>query len=188
MAFREVPVLPVVVPLALLVLGIELWWLRRRALLLPFPLAVAVLGCLYVGGIVANTVFPIYLDKPAADPAWGAHLDVVPLTGYGLADALTNVAVLVPLGVLVPLVTTTSSWLRVGLLTAALSMSIETAQLVTARFLGGGHVADVNDVFFNVVGGVLGYAVLRLALRVPRVASAIARSQRPARRRTTVYR
>ena len=58
---------------------------------------------------------------------------------------------------------------------AALSLTIEAAQLATARVLGGGHVADVNDLIFNVVGAALGLGLISRLSRMPGAADLINR-------------
>ena len=165
--FREIPVLPVVVPAAAAVFLILLWHLHRRDRLSAPRAAVALTACVYAAGVVANTVFPVFLDMPARSAPWDASLSLTPLAGYEVSDAVMNVLVFVPLGVLVPLLLTTSSWWRVLAVAAGFSLLIEASQLVTAHLLGGGHVADVNDLIFNVLGGVLGLGVLALVLRLP---------------------
>ena len=165
--FREVPVLPVVIPLAAAVLGILLWRLHGTGRLTAPRAAVALALAVYAGGVVANTVFPIFLVKPVSSAPWTAHLALVPLRDYEVADAVTNVLVFVPLGMLVPLLTARASWWRVVAAAAAFSLTIEVTQLVTAHLLGGGHIADVDDLVFNVLGGVLGFALLTLLSRVP---------------------
>ncbi|MEH3033007.1 MAG: VanZ family protein [Aeromicrobium erythreum] len=160
--FRPVPVLPVVVPLAVLALATLLVVLRRRGTLTVPRSAVGLALAVYVAGIVANTVFPIYLDLPTRDTTWSTGLNLEPLVGYEPADAVTNVLVFVPLGLLVALVFPRGAWLRAVLAAAAVSLTIEAVQLVTARTLGAGHVADVNDLFFNVVGGAVGVGLLAL--------------------------
>ena len=52
---------------------------------------------------------------------------------------------------------------------AAISLTIEVTQYVTARTLGGGHIADINDLLSNAVGGLFGFALLALLERVPTV-------------------
>lgn len=165
--FREVPVLPVVIPLGAVVLALLLWRLHRTGRLTVPRAVVALALAVYAAGVVANTVFPIFLDKPASSAPWDAHLVLVPLVDYEVADALTNVLVLVPLGVLLPLLLTRTSWWRAVLAAAAFSLAIEVTQYVTSHLLGGGHIADVNDLLFNVVGGVLGVALLTVLSRVP---------------------
>lgn len=68
--FRQVPVLPVVIPLAAATLTALLWSLARRGRLSVPRAALALALCVYAAGIVANTVFPIFLDKPASSAAW----------------------------------------------------------------------------------------------------------------------
>lgn len=164
--FREVPVLPVVVPLAAVVLALLLTHLHRRRRL-TLPRAAVALGlCVYAAGIVANTVFPIFLDMPRSSTAWDQYLNLVPIVGYEAADAATNIVVFAPIGVLVPLLAPGASWLRALAVGAATSLAIELAQLVTAHLLGGGHIADVNDLLFNVVGALVGFGVFTALVRV----------------------
>jgi glycopeptide antibiotics resistance protein len=173
--FRQVPVLPVVVPVAAAIFAALLGYLRHRDRLSVPRAAVAFALCVYAAGVVANTVFPIFLDKPSRGSSWTASLDVVPLVGYEVADAVMNIVVFVPLGLLVPLVVATWSWWRVVAVAATFSLAIEVAQLVAARFLAGGHVADVSDLIFNVTGAALGFALLSALSRVSRVAALIDR-------------
>ncbi len=75
-----------------------------------------------------------------------------------LINIVGNIAVLVPLGILVPAwaprLCSIASILAVGLLTSA---TIELLQLgFTVR------VADIDDVVLNVAGALLGYALYRL--------------------------
>lgn len=163
--FREVPALPVVVPLSAVVLVGLLWRLRRRGLLDAPRAAVAVALGVYAGGITANTVFPVYLDPVARSTRWSVQ--PVPFTDYEWADAATNVAVFVPLGILLPLALGTFAWRRMLLAVTAASLAIELLQLVTGAFLGGGHVADVDDLLSNVLGGAAGLALLAALGRTP---------------------
>lgn len=173
--FHEVPVLPVVVPVAAAILVGLLWDLHRRDRLSAPRALVALTLCVYAAGVVANTVFPIFLDMPAGDAPWTAYLDVLPLAGYEVSDAVTNILVFVPLGMLVSLLAASTSWWRALAAAAALSLAIEVAQLVTARWLGGGHIADVNDFVFNVVGAALGLGLISMVSRAPRAAALINR-------------
>ena len=165
--FRQVPVLPVVVPLAAAALAALLWSLHRRARLTAPRALVALALCVYLAGIVANTVFPIFLDKPARGAAWTGQVVLVPFADYELADALLNVAVFVPLGVVLALLLRRSSWWRPVAAAAGVSLAIEVVQLLTNHYLGSGHVADVSDLLSNVVGGALGVALLAGVERVP---------------------
>ncbi len=161
----RVPVLPVVVPIAVVVLVLLLWHLRSRGLLTPPRASVALALCVYSAGVVANTVFPVYLDPVARHTRWS--LQPVPLAGYEWADAAMNVALFVPLGALLALALGTLSWWRVLVAAAVAGLVIESTQLLTGAFLGGGHVADVDDLLSNVVGGMVGWGLLVALRQVP---------------------
>lgn len=174
--FREVPVLPLVVPLAAAVFLALLWHLRRRGMLSAPRAAVAFALCFYVAGVVANTVFPIYLDMPSRSGSpWHSSLYLEPFENYEAADAVMNIVVFVPVGMIVPLLLARTSLWRVVAVAAALSLTIEATQLLTARLLGGGHVADVNDLMFNVLGGLLGCVLFEALSRVPGLGVALDR-------------
>lgn len=165
--FREVPVLPVVIPVGAVVFLALVWHLHRRGLLTAARAAVAVALCVYAAGVVANTVFPIFLDMPAGDMEWNAPLVVVPTAGYELVDAVPNILIFLPVGMLVPMLVARASWWRVVAVGAGFSLAIEVAQFVTAHLLGGGHIADVNDLLSNTVGGAFGYGLFSALVRVP---------------------
>lgn len=165
--FQELPALPVVLPLAAAAFVVLIWILRRRHLLSAPRAMVALALCAYLAGIVANTIFPIFLDKPTVDKPWGAGLALVPLSDYEAADALMNVVVFVPLGCLIPLVLGSASLGRVVAVAAACSLTIEATQYVTIHLLDGGHIADINDLIFNVIGAALGFGLLRALSRIP---------------------
>ncbi|MFE4464273.1 VanZ family protein [Oerskovia sp. NPDC056781] len=173
--FQQVPVLPVVVPLAAAVLAGLTWSLIRSGRFSVPRATVALALCVYVAGIVANTVFPIFLDKPVSSAPWGSHLALVPFADYEVADAVMNVLVFVPVGVLVPLLLARASWRNVVAAAALLSLTIEVTQYVTAHLLGGGHIADVNDLIFNIAGGVVGFALFSALVKVPSVSAVVDR-------------
>lgn len=173
--FRQVPVLPVVVPLGVVTVAVLLMRLVGRGRFSLPRAAVALAIGVYAAGIVANTVFPIFLDKPVGTVPWAAHLALVPLSGYEVADAVQNVLVFVPLGMLAPLLAARPSWWRTVAVAACVSLAIEVTQLATAHLLGGGHLADVNDLIFNVLGGAAGYVALAALTRVPAIEALVGR-------------
>lgn len=173
--FRQVPVLPVVIPVAVAVFLALVWHLYRRGLLTVARAAVAFALCVYAAGVVAKTVFPIFLDRPAMAAPWNASLVVVPMVDYELADAVENLLVFVPVGMLVPLLVARASWWRVVAVGAVFSLAIEVTQFFTANLLGGGHVADVNDLLSNTAGGALGFGLFSALVRVPGAAALVDR-------------
>ncbi|WP_101524652.1 VanZ family protein [Nocardioides houyundeii] len=182
MLFGEVPALPVVAPVTAVALGVLLWRLQRRGALSPLRVVVAVCVCIYGAGVVANTIFPIFLDKPGGTPPWSSSISMTLFDDYELSDAIQNVVVFIPLGVLLPLIAGTRSLWRVAGLGVLLSLLIETAQFFSDHFLDGGHVADINDFFFNAVGAPVGYGIFMMATRTPILARLADRMSWPSTR------
>lgn len=171
--FSEVPALPVVIPLGLVLFGLLLWRLHAKRRFTWPRAAVAAALSVYAAGVVANTVFPIFLDKPDTGEPWTPYLALVPFYDYEVGDALMNMAVFLPLGMLIPLLLRRPTWGKVLAVAAAASLTIEIAQLAAQGLFDGGHIADVNDFLFNVIGGALGYGLLILLTRNSRLARVI---------------
>ncbi|WP_196777990.1 VanZ family protein [Lentzea aerocolonigenes] len=150
-----------------------LWHLRRRDRLTAPRAAVALVLCVYAAGVLANTVFPIFLNMPGGEPQWKVYFGLV--DGYDVLDAVQNMVVFVPVGMILPLLLAKASWWRVVAVAAAFSLAIEVTQFFTGNLLGGGHLSDVNDLFFNVAGAALGMGVFSVLSRVPVAAALINR-------------
>ncbi len=165
--FGEVPALPVA-----LVVGVVAFLVQLLVLLpsrrFTWPRgAVAAALAVYVAGIFANTVLPIFLDRPPQLQPWTPKLALIPFSDYEVMDAVTNVIVFAPLGILIPLLMRRPSWAKVVLTAAAVSLAIELLQIVTDGLFGGGHVADVNDFLWNTLGGAVGHAIFVVLSRTP---------------------
>jgi glycopeptide antibiotics resistance protein len=179
----EVPMLPIVIPLGVVFFLVLLWVLRSRGRVTLPRASVAALLALYTGGVLANTVFPIYIHVGT----WPNHgprplaLYLVPFLDYGFEDALINVAVFVPLGGLISLLMARPSWWKVIAIVTGVSLAIELAQMAIARFAFGGHVADINDWMTNILGGIIGYGLFVLLTRSKTVAEFIQRFRWPLR-------
>lgn len=173
--FGEVPALPVAVLLGVVVMVVQLVFLFRGGRFSWPRAALAAAIAVYAAGIFANTVFPIFLHPVPHEEPWAPALALIPFHDYEVGDALTNVVVFVPLGVLIPLLMRRPSWWKVLLGAAAVSLAIELLQLAAQRLFSGGHVADVNDLIWNTVGGVVGFVVLVLLCRVPMLSAVLQR-------------
>ena len=181
--FGEVPVLPVVIPLGLALFAFLIWRLHARRLFSVPRAAVAAAISVYAAGIIGNTIFPIFLAKPDSGEPWMPALSLIPFADYEIEDALMNIAVFVPLGILFPLLLARPTWLKVMAAVVASSLAIELTQLAAQGLFAGGHVADVSDLICNTVGGALGYGLLVLAARVPALVRLIDRFRVSAGRR-----
>jgi len=175
--------LPIVIPLGVVIFLVLLWTLRARGRVTLPRASVAAVLALYAGGVIANTVFPIFIhvgtwpDRGPRPPS----LWLVPFVDYGLEDALINVAVFVPLGVLIPLLLARPSWWRVTAIVAGASLAIELTQMATAGLAFGGHIADINDWMTNIVGGIIGFGLFVLVTRSKTVAGVVQRFRWPTR-------
>jgi glycopeptide antibiotics resistance protein len=177
--FGEVPALPVVAPVAGLTFGVLLWRLGRRGEISLLRVVAVAAVCVYGAGVAANTIFPIFLDMPGGTQPWSSSISTRLFDDYELADAVQNVVVFIPVGVFVPLVARHHSLWRVAAVGAIFSLLIETTQFFSSHYLHGGHVADVNDFFYNALGAPVGYGLFVLATRVPPVARLARRTRWP---------
>lgn len=87
---------------------------------------------------------------------------------YIVVPILGNVAMTVPLGVMLPIaVPAMRRWHRTVLASAAYSALIELSQLVVGVTAFGllYRTVDVDDVILNTIGGAIGYGIFALAGR-----------------------
>jgi glycopeptide antibiotics resistance protein len=95
-----------------------------------------------------------------------ANLD----SGFWVGQMVGNALLLLPVGLLGPVVFPwLDRWLRVLVTSLALSSAIEVAQLWIPD-----RSADVDDVLLNVVGAILGYAILSIVRRASGTRRALA--------------
>jgi glycopeptide antibiotics resistance protein len=122
-------------------------------------------GILLVAWLAVGLAMTLQPVQPL--PGWVVENNFVPFVTIALylansgspfwvGQALGNVLLLLPLGLLGPIaVPAMSGWLRVLLVALAASLAIEAAQLWIPN-----RSADVDDVLLNVVGALIGYGVL----------------------------
>ncbi|PJE96811.1 VanZ family protein [Streptomyces carminius] len=124
-------------------------------------------GALYLAGVLSLTVFPVAVTYGtyANQVPWYAMVQPIPLLVADLSF-VPNVVMLVPFGMLLPLISRQGSSLkRVTVQAALLSLSIEVTQCLMYVLFNNGRSVDVNDLIANTLGGALGYLVIRLVLR-----------------------
>lgn len=126
--------------LATLVLAV---WLAG-ALVLTLQSAHPLPGQVVHGNLIPFHTLAIYLDNLGS---W-----------FWIRNALGNVALLLPLGLLGPIaLPALDRWWRIALLALLVSTAIELTQLTVPD-----RSADIDDVMVNVAGALLGYLVFRL--------------------------
>lgn len=184
MPHAEIPTLVVLIPLMALSLVTVLWRLRQRGALTVPRVAVGVATCVYGAGLLDQVLLPLSFstDPSYVQQPWWVWVQVTPLITADPAGIILNVALFAPLGILLPLVARISSARGTLLATFLLSLSIELVQFVLAVTVGGGRIADIDDLLANCAGGLCGYGLFRLAVCVPIVARMAAATTWPASR------
>ena len=156
---------------------VRLVWLRTRRQ----PLSVGhelllVISILYLSGLASATLSPNHGGRARADAARAIELrpNLASLTCSAAAlpagskarffcghNAVGNVLLFIPLGILLPLVWSRLRF-RTGMQIAiALSVSVELLQYLS-RVWGSYRLADVNDVILNGVGAGLGLVLVNV--------------------------
>ncbi|MFI2373557.1 VanZ family protein [Streptomyces sp. NPDC018964] len=149
-------------------------WDGRQGLL---RLAAAV----YAAAVLSLTVFPLNVTwgEYANQAPWIGQINFVPLLTADIT-MVPNVIMMVPAGFLLPLLfRNATSASRATLMTAAASLSVEAAQMLSYIVLNNGRSVDVNDLLANTLGGLAGYALVTLALRAPALRGTLLASALP---------
>ena len=94
--------------------------------------------------------------------------------GFCMRNARGNVALFLPLGILIPLVWPRRRFWSGLMIALAASISIEVLQYLSRPW--SNRLADINDVILNVTGACLGLLVVSLLKRRPSTRPAIARA------------
>ncbi|MUK89495.1 VanZ family protein [Ornithinibacillus sp. L9] len=154
---------------------------RKREVILLFFI-------LYMLLVVSVTLFPLHLWIDFKFENISNSLNLVPIlyvihnlkmigTAYG-GDSLFmvgliirnvggNILLFMPLGLLTPMI-----WKRfriinaIILLSLSVSISIESLQFIEILFGQYGRVVDIDDIIFNVLGAILGYAIYKVVTRI----------------------
>lgn len=123
-------------------------------------------GLLLALWLIAALVLTLQSAYPL--PGQVVHGNLIPfhtlatyLTNLGswfwMRNALGNLVLLLPIGLLGPIAIALDRWWRVALLALLVSTAIELMQLAVPD-----RSADVDDVIVNVAGALIGYAVFSL--------------------------
>ncbi|WP_210494841.1 VanZ family protein [Patulibacter sp. SYSU D01012] len=171
----SVPAPPV---LAVVALGAAALAWRRLSGLPPASRRVVTAACaLYAAALVGATLLPldVVIGRYASQSPWTSTLDLVPLVTADARSFTLNVVLFLPLGVLLGPLRLATSVRTAALVAVAVSLGIELLQLACTVLLGNGRSTDVNDLIANGLGGALGYAALRTAVRVPAAAPLVGR-------------
>jgi len=164
---------PVVAPLALIGATAGVVTLVRRRLVTPARLVTVGLTTVYGAAVLMLTLLPLKIATGdyANRVPWFDKVSFIPVLTIDLRTFVLNVAMMVPLGVLLPLLRRSCRWTTALGIGVAASAVIETAQGLTDIFVSSGRTCDVNDLIANGLGTILGYWLLRIVTVVPSVAA-----------------
>ena len=140
---------------------------------------------LYLSAVVSITLFPLPLDAYPEQPGYNYPINVIPFCSLleGIAspesNALTagslalvylgNIALFIPLGILIPILIKSRSWtyLTALILGVASSLTIELLQLAIGIHAGYLYrCVDIDDVILNTAGTMIGFLLLKCSQRV----------------------
>ena len=134
---------------------------------------------IYLGVVAAITIVPTHLSRLGSPHA--NHISVIPfgysfkcfrdayrtyydLKAFCVRNTLGNIALFLPLGILLPFVSNRFRRFKHLLLFAlCLSVGIEATQFAL-RFVGNTRSADIDDVILNTLGACLGFLLYRYVL------------------------
>jgi glycopeptide antibiotics resistance protein len=178
-----VPTMPVVFSLCAVWMVASLLRLRRREVLTPQRLVTSWVVGWYVSGVLAVTMLPLQvaLGAYANRASLLSRANLIPLVTIDMRTFVLNLVMMVPLGILLPLIRRVSGWAHVARLAVGASASIELAQFLANVLIGSGRLADVNDLVANTLGAVAGFLMLRSVCGVAVVRRVVDRFRIPQR-------
>ena len=93
---------------------------------------------------------------------WYKSINFIPLITIDLKTFILNIVMLVPLGMYLPLLGNRyQSVKKVAFMGLYISLSFEVTQLLIRIILGNGRSTDINDLFANTLGTVIGFLIIR---------------------------
>jgi hypothetical protein len=162
----------------LLVFAALVWRLRRRGEVSVLGIVVAAVTCVY-GAKVLNEVllpFPIRVgtDRDGLAP-WQVFVGLTPTFMADPIGVLLNAVMFVPLGVLLPLIARVRSARRAVLIGFLLSLTIELVQFAADVTISTARIVDIDDLWANTLGTLIGYAIFRVVVLLPGAARIVER-------------
>ena len=179
----DVPAVPVLIPLAAVLMVISWLVLRRRGVFTGPRLVTAWAAVAYLMGVLAFTLLPLQvaLGAYANQTPWYNKGSYLPLLTIDVTTFVLNIVMTAPLGVLLPLLGRIRDVRQLAVRALCFSAAIESVQLLTNLVVSSGRTADVNDLLANTLGAVLGYLAWRRLTRVVAIREMAARLTIPAR-------
>lgn len=147
---------------------------------------ISFLFAIYIGMVVAVTLFPIPIGFPTSNEHQGLSVNIIPfasivkdiskignaydgdvlfMIGLIVRNVGGNILLFMPFGFLAPIIWDTFKKVKKTILLGlVISISIELLQLIESLFSGWGRITDIDDVICNVIGCIVGYFIYKITL------------------------
>lgn len=121
---------------------------------------------IYIVYVIKYTQFPIMLSDFPYEYNRSEHINLIPFNNIGLRTMFLNVIMTMPFGFGLPFIKTVN-WRKIILYTFGFSLTLELVQLSLHLLLGAhDRIVDINDIVANVMGGIIGYLIFNLFIRL----------------------
>lgn len=137
-----------------------------------------ILFCYYIARTLSITLLPLPLSDLAKEMYMHQTIPMInfiPLDGITHLDNIVikqwilNIIMLMPFGFFIPLTFKSHfSFKKILFLSIAFSLFIEISQLcISYLWIGNGYrLCDINDLIFNTLGGLIGYFICSLFIKL----------------------
>lgn len=158
----------VLTPIALISLLAFFGWANRKRWTLHLLQYALVLSFgIYLLSMMHLVFFPIEVNigMYANQIPWYRTINFIPILTIDMKTFFLNILMFVPFGMYVPFFKEGLSIKKVIKIGFYFSLSLELTQLLIRATLGNGRSTDINDLLANTCGAVIGYVVIRYAMR-----------------------
>lgn len=158
----------VLTPIALISLIAFFGWAYRKGWKLhPLQYVLVLSFEIYLLSMFHLVFFPIdvNLGMYANQIPWYRTINFIPILTIDVKTFLLNILMFVPFGMYLPFFKERLSVKQVIKIGFYFSLSLEVTQLLIRATLGSGRSTDINDLLANTLGAVIGFLVVRYALR-----------------------
>ncbi|BBH71607.1 hypothetical protein ACTI_82920 [Actinoplanes sp. OR16] len=162
----DIPALPVLLPLGVVLMGITWAFLTVRGEVNVFSLGAGWFAGWWAVAVLGATMLPMHLSwGPGAEEPQFYRILFLPFLDMRPLDFLLNTVMTLPLAAVLHTVFGVTGVRRVVLIGFALSLSIELTQAFLLLTANGMRWADVNDLMSNTLGAYFGYLLFHHLMR-----------------------
>ncbi|MEK4118615.1 VanZ family protein [Paenibacillus sp. FSL W8-0919] len=164
-----IPPLAVLIPLALLYIIFRvITYKNKRVTLLEILFSGYSLGVIYFVFLPIELTFGVHRNQAP----WYSSINFIPILTIDMTSFILNIILFIPLGAFLWLAPRTVYSLKQAIRTGlSVSFGIELMQLIIKLLLGSSRSIDINDLIANTIGCVVGYFLIKQAIKFKPFAS-----------------